>query len=589
MFAVVFFFLCMFLATFAAQPAQAPNNTPVRLQFKDDGDQIAETTVHRIQWSPTINDAVENFGSQETIPVFYVDKKIFECLNNIMVYKHDPFTLIDPTNKEHRHFFASSFPTDMQAINRQKLLVQSNYLDIHLKLKRIVAEKYAVALIHRNGVSQSPHIPTFGRDESNQVIFDNLPHEVEPLVAEELCKILRTYFSPTKLQRTMTIDEALKLETISNTDAHGNFVYIASSPNARNARIQHAPYFFHVQVTTKSITTMQCPLQSFVPGFSRCSISTDGKYLLIAMSKTTSFYGCDVNIYDISSKINQYGGQYFTSEYLVPIVTYDIPDIYYSDIASIHFDENIQKFNILAPSIHSAKGYCFTVEPKVAGTLTSTCISGRMANIKKWSPLHNGFVGISVTLTEGLWYKNGHLLYLFYHPTYESWQYVDANEKKHKVDFAVIQDPTSEPNKIAVESLMVPDIDKAIATVINFEREPRDAELIDFDTHALCINRVICNNAAHPGHLAAKHTIEIHRLVPHEYAKALSMLSLKLHKNEHAILPDMYFLSLLYTKKLEQCPAIWKHISPQLKAIYRMDNACTPLTLYEKYLPAKTT
>ena len=86
-----------------------------------------------------------------------------------------------------------------------------------------------------------------------------------------------------------------------------------------------------------------------------------------------------------------------------------------------------------------------------------------------------------------------------------------------------------------------------------------------------------------------RHTIEVHRLVPHEYAQALSMLSFKLHKNEHDILPDMYFLSLLYRKKLEQCPAIWKHISPKIKEIYRMKGYSIPLDLYEKFIPKKTT
>lgn len=565
-------FLLLVLATTLSHAAETQKpNVPLTLRFPDYGDETFKTSTHQIAWSKTIKDSVDDLVTQDPIPLHNVEKSIFTCLSRIHVLSENPVMLLDTSvslNKVQAKVIDTLFTQGFSGINYRDLLIQANYLDVHHKVKNSLAKPYADNL-------RNPKIAVL---PGNDIVFDNLPHELEPLPAgwlwHDMLQKLKTQTHSYDLRfGQLHIEENT---IISNSSSSGNVVCMwrqlpdDSSYDLDGTVRKLALVDFNNQKNTMRFTTNLHGLSRH----SRCALSHNGRYFLISTNIEEQFGGdvCHLHLYDLHD-IKQNKPQHTTIEIKRTLTNSE-------NIAAIIYDDTKQLFYIIASTINFDKKAeiisVFTIDPTQPYTEpTSKEIGGivnKMATELKWSYVNGNLVGISNDLEQGLLYKDGKCFTCTLDENKEKWVY-KIDDQNYDADFDVILGRLvnghlgSIQEFGAIQSSFIPHIRETALSLGNFVLTKDTIYKTQFDPHHLCITSIQGDCA------------QIHPFMPPKLVAIWHMLHKKIRTGDSKILIDSYVLNRYITRPYEnwktECDALKPYTSPEVQAFCNTDETKT--------------
>jgi len=580
-------FLLLALATTFSYAADSQKpDLPFTLTFPDDDrtfnttGQIAtfNTTTQQIAWSKTLLNVIDDLGVQNQIPVYNVQESIFNCLSTILVQSRNPVALLDtslPLNAIKDKIILKRHDSEFICVDDRDLLIQANYLDVHHKVKNSIAKLYTDGLRDPKVTVQS----------GNDIVFDNQPHELEPLPAGWLWHDMLQKIEPQTLKRDLQLGkvEILGGPIISNASSAGNVACMWQQVGDGHLNKDYL-------VTKLAIVDFDNPQKTahflvdsksfYIDAL--CALSHDGRYVLVSPDITDRL---DANVYylhlyDLHQKRDQNRLWYTT-------ITINGADIISQNIPAIICDDTKQLFHVLISGRNiqnTAEAISvFTIDPaqphkELSSTKFDTILNKKAAEMI-WSYVHGNLVGIAYNLEQGCLFKDGKLYNCSFDEKEKKWIYT-IDDKAYDADFDVIQSSLVPGEKLAsirefgaIQSSFIPNIKEAIPHCIFMLANNKIIEKIQFDPYHLCITSIQGGCA------------QIHRLRPPKLVAMWHMLNKKIRSGDPKILIDSYVLNRYYTRPYKnwkaECDYLKPYTSKEVQEICNTDGM-EPMTVDTK-------
>ena len=566
---MLYLLLLLALTTLSYAADNQKPNLPFTIRFPDDNDQTTDTSTHQIPWSATMKNIVDDLGTNDPIPVPNVRKAIFYCLSKILVLSENPVILLDtslPFNEVKKTIVDSPYLSrftvnDSFDINYRDLLIQANYLEVHPKVTMSLAKPYVDNL----------RKPTITVQSSNDIVFDNLPHDLEPLPAGWLWHDMLQKIKVQTHKHDLGLDKLDILEgpIISNASSAGNVVYLwRQIGNGSTERSDLWTKLTKVNFDTQKDTRFDVLVYPD-SSVKFCAFSHDGKHVLAAHTL------CRFNLYTIDGVSNK--------KPLHHHIVYDeklVAPVFDFCLGSIIPDDTKQLFHIITTASNQSKKLCiyfFTIDPlqpDPAVVLNGMHPVENPLSIRvRWSCVNGNLIGIDENLEKAILYKDKKLLECSFDANEEKWVY-EVDDKMYEADFDAIQCCLCRLNYTslvqdfgAIPKSFIPNIREVIP---KFNR-PLTNDMpykIHFDPHHFCITDVQGNYA------------QTHHLMPPKLVAIWHMLHKKVRSGDPKILIDSYVLNRYYTRPYDEPYDDWRteyeylkpYASPAVQALCDTDD-----------------
>ncbi len=514
----------------------------ITLQFVDDENKTLHTPLSNVVWSLTLKQLVDDLGTEQAIPVHNVSHENFAHLRSLMMKdEHNPIDYTNKTACQLKRIFkeVARQTTCTPQISKPEFLIETNYLDIPKNCLRALTFFYARTI-------ENPTI-TFN---NGKIVFDNLPHELEPSIAGWLSKSTLKSVRPEIIEHQLGDQHCniLAGPIISTCTNDGSFACMYEQIGANDW--YHAPSKAYKKVCIVDQKQQTHQIRDIeVKGTmsdASCIISSDKKHLLI--TDLLNAQHMIIQLYDLEEK-----GVLKSPD---RIITHFI-------IEKALFNHESKKLTVIAASENDDLAF-MTIDPaqKDATPTWDThkrpdfCKSSKLS----WSCVQGYLVGIDADkpTQKALLYTGSELIECSSESSDPLTINATINGKKISIDYGIIRDCAGEAKKdrsyYASEISYIPNMDNAMPRCGFLDYK----HVSPFDVRNACVN-IIHNSKAM--------TIN---LIPRKLNKILHLSNDTLHAGNTSILPYAYAAYCYYNSKEtwhKKCKAFLPR-TPEISAVF---------------------
>lgn len=537
--------LCMQLQAADADTTQENRweNKSVILQFPDDEDKILILPASTITcWSKTIKELVEDLGTDLPVPVSNVYQLSVECLEHLATEKNELFTLFDfskPLEKIKDHCAVKLNDIKYQCLSRKDLLLHANYLDVYPQsFKSALASFYASTL-----KTKIPNITKQIVSPQVNIYFDEIPHELEPLVAQWLLYALvreKSVETTRSTAFTMNTNNLVTGPFISHSSLPHGFAcaWAESGDTTRFAMRTQLSHLFYIDFYTPTSCKKWQILHTDICPNSYCATSADGRYTLVTIKADANY--CGLYLRDQKMPHFKETSLYQKAENVQALV--------YND-ASKSFNIIVYKKTDHSP--YKEILYFFELDPSqenlsiktVAEFNDDTYPVVRNSDVMDWSCIQGDLVGLHVSdLPIALICRNKQLCECTYNPRTNLWTYSTESDEEEPAPFTVVYlggMVTKKNNTaMAIERSCIPQFEQTIC-----ERYP-NMDTVQNNSYALCFDpNHLCYNYLKKSEKDSNTVIaKTKSLFSPQLAAAIQHINRKILAGEKRVLIDTYAL-----------------------------------------------
>lgn len=573
---VMFYLLICFALNFCMQlqAADVPThddrweNKSVILQFPDDEDKILILPASTItRWSKTIRELVEDLGTDLPVPVPNVYQLSVECLDHLVTEKKDPLALLDfssPLEKIKNHCALKLDDVKYRYLSRKDLLLQANYLDVPGSFKSALASFYATTL-----KTKVPNITKQIVGSHENIYFDEIPHELEPLIAQWLLHVLLR-------EKPVEPTRSKIFEMHTESLIHGPFISHSSSPNGfacawaemgsgtrlsmrtQLNKLQQLDFYDENKCTQSTL------LHSDINQYTHCALSPDARYTLMTINANQIY--CGLHLRDQLTLRAQETSLYHKPE--------DIQAILYNSMTKIF---NIIVYKKLENRAYKEALYVLNLDParnNIAVDQVSMFNAHQNAALENsglmdWSCIQGDLVGIHAPKSEkitALLYTNKQLFACAYNTHTELWTYTTDDDRKKIANFTVVHIggmvTGKGNNAMAIERSTIPNFEQIICDSLpNMDIQQGNSWTMRFDPNNLYYN-YLTTKASNTAIAKTK------ALFSPTLAAAIRYIDRKILEGDKRVLIDTYVLYHRVMNPHEQdkyCDHLYPYISAEIK------------------------
>lgn len=582
---MLFIQLIMLCISFITYTSDNQNNGSITLQFKD-GEQGTYPT-RELFWSDMFKNMLEANPVTQSVPPLPMTKPIFDCLNDLMIETKDPllFTSSDLPPLDLKNNIAIKLQRH-STINRHDLFLAANNLLAPLKTLNVIASFYADAL--------KTTIPTITVQPSKKdkaksfAIFDELPYELEPFVANWLLNDLLVHpnMKPADQSKTYTQAAAYPLWRIqlNNSGTHNSFV--CAWTTLKHGGQDKKQYVYMNPLKASSITqTIETPYIDIAIG--QCAVSSNGKYMILIGESNLTAY-CVCLLYDLSNnKLTQQITLDRDIKDLVVVLFNDKTNMFDILVSKIKPGQNIVISRFIEPSEPKRMlSACYSINPEidyykdVVPRTVITDVSTLDLENMGWNCLDGKLIGVPYHYEKTD--EKAALLYdhtTLYECTYDrnkeclSYQVKDTNKDVDCVIMTFEGYGIDGKRSFAIKNFsFIPTFKTEIVKRLNLlhNQFKSTAFAHNFDSHNLHINYIQIAKLKD----FDDYTLGIFYPYDPRFLASLNFLSTEIiDKKRKNVLIDVYFLYQYHANPLqwqERCNHLLNFISPEIKKIYDM-------------------
>lgn len=538
MFFASLLFLCMHTIVFSAD-----KQASITLLFVDNENKTLEIAKNAITWSNTITQLVDDLPNEQAIPVHNVSQENCTLLKSLMMKDaHNPLDYTNKTACELKKFFknAALQKTCTPLISKPQFLIETNYLDIPKNCLRALTFFYACTI-------ENPTI-TFNNEK---IVFDNLPHELEPYIAGWVSKNTLKLVRPEILRYPPDdLFDNISVGTIvSNCADDGSFagVYQLTKKNMWP--------FVPMGASTKVCIIDQNNSTHHIHDLdvtgdlknALCTLSSNKKNLLLITTTVQSTTKA-IQIYDLDEKGMLNPTIYHTTHSIIKNALFNHESKKFTVIAADEKDnlefmtiDPTQKNAIHVWYVYKKPDFCTN------STLSWSCVQGYVVGIDGDNPTHNALLYTGSELVECTSESADPL-------TLQA----TVNGKKITINYGIIRDYLSETNYKknyhASKISYIPNMAKAMPKFGFLDYK----HISPFDVQNACVNII-----------HDKKAITINR-IPRKLNQILHLCSNKLHAGDTNVLPYAYAAYCYYKDQKmwkTTCAAFLAH-TPEITKIF---------------------